>query len=126
MRRGFGCTLTVAVTNHSDRAVTVERIVFPFGGPDARAAYKVTLVNGGFSGVHDRIDATSDLQWALDPGETQLVNVPLAFRDNGCSSEDGWITVQATIEVTSLTASHDLKVADLPAFLGTTDSSCDT
>jgi hypothetical protein len=34
--------------------------------------------------------------------------------------------VEPTIVVSDLLASHTLIIADLPAFLGTADSSCDT
>lgn len=126
MRDGFTCTVTVSVANDSDRTVTVERLLLPFGGPAARAGYEVRGLGGSFFPANDRTDAVARPRSTLDPGEATLVEVSLRFRRQGCMSKGGWMATEPQIEVTALLASRTLSVSDFPAFLGTADSSCDT
>lgn len=126
MTEGFACTFTIRVSNHSDREVTLDQISVPVGGPGASAGFRVTHLGDGVVPADDEIDAVADLGQPLDPGAEQLVGIRVVFRKSGCSSEDGHMWVDPTIVVSDLLASHALRIADLPAFLGTADSSCDS
>lgn len=126
MSDGFTCTLTIKVTNRSDREVRVDKVTFPVGGPGAGASFQVTHIGDIAVPDNDQIDAVSEFRSSLQPGAEQLFDLRVAFRETGCDSEGSSTWVDPIIEVHDVLASHDLSVADLPGFAGTADSSCDT
>ncbi|MFA6298379.1 MAG: hypothetical protein WC642_04390 [Nocardioides sp.] len=126
MTEGFACTLTIRVTNNSDREVTLDQISVPVGGPGGGAGFRVTHLGADAVAADGDLDAVADLGEPLEPGADQLVGMRVVFRKSGCTSAGGHMWVEPTIVVSDLLASHTLIIADLPAFLGTADSSCDT
>lgn len=126
MTNGFVCTLTIRVMNHSDRGVTLGQVTVPAGGRAAAASFRVTHIGDDAVPTDDQVDAVSNLGWSLEPGAEQLVDLRVAFRTSGCVSQGGSMWVEPTIQLDDLLASHDLTIADLPGFLGTADSSCDS
>lgn len=92
---------------------------------DPERGFEVTHI-GDVGVPADDIEAVADLGWSLEPGGEELVDVRVVFRDSGCASEGGWLSVDPTVVAQDTLASHDLTVTDLPVFLGTADSSCDT
>ncbi len=125
LRAGFSCTVAIRVVNHSDRVVTLGDVTVPVSGPQGGGSFQVTHLGGVVVPTDDAVDAAVELDWSLDPGAEELVEVRVVFRGGGCTSPDTSIDVDPDIEVRSLLASHDLTVADLPLFVGTADSSCD-
>jgi hypothetical protein len=126
MVEDFRCTLSIRVDNDSDRTVTLGRMTIPVAGPHAGPAFKATFVNGQAQPDPDATDAYAALDVELAPGESAVVPVVMEFRESGCDSKGGGEHVSPRIRVRSGLATHDLEVSDLPAFLGTEDSSCDS
>jgi predicted ATPase len=123
---GFVCTLTVRVDNRSDREVTLGEVTVPISGPRGGSSFRITHIGGERVPENDEVDAVSDLDRSVEAGDQALVDLRVTFRRSGCTSKGGSTWVDPTIQVEDLLASHDLTITDLPRFLGTADSSCDT
>ena len=54
------------------------------------------------------------------------MDLDVVFRESGCTSEGGVVGVDPVLRVEGLLASRDLAVTDVPGFLGTAASSCDS
>ncbi|QZY29139.1 hypothetical protein [Nocardioides coralli] len=126
MDEGFVCTLTIRVTNRSDREVTLGNVRIPVAGPAARSGYRVTHIGGDPVRGFDMVEAETDLGWAVQAGDEEDVPLRVVFRPQGCASPGLRTWTIPTIEVRDLLATRDLDVVDLPEFIGTTDTSCDT
>ncbi len=127
LSEGFVCVLPLRVDNGSGREVDLRRVTVPFGGEAGGAAYRVTHLGDGGSLLHrSDLDATTDLDYTLAPGESTVVRVRMVFRQSGCTSPDGFMFITPTIEVRDLFASRTIAIPDFPALLGTAASSCDT
>ncbi|WP_147066030.1 hypothetical protein [Knoellia locipacati] len=122
----FVCTLTIKVMNHGHREVTLHQVTVPVSGPGAGSSFQVTHIGDVAVLGNDEVDAVSEISSSLEPGAEELLDLRVAFRESGCTSEGASQWVAPTIEVNDLLASHDLTIADLPRFLGTAASSCDT
>lgn len=131
LRRGAECTVTVQVTNRSEQSIELGRVTVPVSGPEARGGWEIRMIGGlkTFSGEFD-LDATVDLDWTLDPGDSQVIDFRVITREDGCfgASVLGW--VEPTIHLSRLLGERDLIVADFPFFRGThatySPTSCDT
>lgn len=120
---GFACTLSISITNRSDHDITLGRATVPIAGPVAGPSFEIRSIDGN-NPADDQIDAMVDLDLPIRSGETYVVEMQVAFRQDGCNSEGTWTGVDPRIKVKDLIASHDLTVTDLPLFAGTADSSC--
>lgn len=125
MNAGFRCTLRLKVDNDSGRTVTLGRMAIPIAGPGGGPGFEVTFVDGQAVPDDDAVEAAVDLDIVLDAGDSAVIPVVVAFREDGCDSEGGGSRVWPTIRVRSTLGGSDLTIVDFPTFLGTKDSSCD-
>jgi hypothetical protein len=114
-QRGMRCIITVEVRNHSGGNVHLDHALLPLMGPRGGGVIKVdttTDANLWSSSATDDIDVLRLLDSTLSPGETTTFDIPLVFRESGCT---GGPHVRAiafaygfpTITLTSLTLSFD-------------------
>lgn len=121
LRKGFTCRLRIRIDNWSDADLHVGRVTVPVGGTDGGASFRILDIDGRPLEGSD-IDAVADLDFSLEPGPI-VIELGVAFRASGCT-DDGAVQTFPTIQVESMLASHDVRVSDLPVFLGTDDSDC--
>lgn len=126
LRHDFACTITVKVTNKGGREVKLGDMIVPVSGPAGGGSFEVTSIDGIEVPKDDEIDAIRNLNAPLGAGESHWVDLLFEFRPSGCVSNKGQMTIDPNVRVDSLVASHELVVADLPVFVGTADSSCDS
>lgn len=108
--RGMRCVITVEVSNRSGGSIHLDQALLPFMGPGAGPIVKVdtTAAESVWSTPSgDDLDALRLLDVTLAPGGTTTFDIPLVFRDRGCSGgPDGggstWIEGFPTVTVTSL------------------------
>lgn len=125
LSKEFDCTLAIKVDNGSRRDVDLRRVTVPFGGAEGSAAYRVTHLGDGAVPDRSDVDATTDLDDTLAPGESTVVWMRMVFRQSGCTSPSGFMLITPTVEVSDLFVSRTLAIPDFPALLGTAASSCD-
>lgn len=89
-RRGMRCTITVEVHNHSGGTVHLEEAKLPFMGPGGGAVLKVDMATDpdlwDVQSRLDDIDLIRRLDVPLQQGEKTTFEIPVVFRNRGCSS----------------------------------------
>jgi hypothetical protein len=114
-RRGMRCIITVEVRNHSGGSVHLDHALLPLMGPQGGAVIKVDTTTDPdlwSASPPDDIDVMRLLDTTLSPGGTTTFDIPLVFRESGCSGGPhggGYAFAYGfpTITFTSLTLSFD-------------------
>jgi hypothetical protein len=92
-KRRMRCVITVEVHNDSGGTVQLEGARLPLMGPGGGAVLKVDMRTDPelweVPSRFDNIDLIRRLDVTLQPGETTTFDLPLVFRDRGCSGGPG-------------------------------------
>lgn len=116
-KRGMRCVVTVEVRNGSGGSVHVDHALLPYLGPGGGAVIKVDTTTepdvwSTPQGDDIDIDSLRLLDVTLAPGKTTTFDIPLVFRESGCSGGPGgggrmWVSGFPEVTITALGRTFD-------------------
>ena len=123
-RRGMRCVVTVEITNRGGSSVHLDHASLPFLGPGGGSVVRLApsvdpVLWTATSSAGSDIDAVRTLDTTLEPDEVATFDVPLAFRNHGCSGGRGGQTFLygfPAVTVRTLLFSFERPAADDLAF----------